>query len=155
MDALDADLSRHDLSVADFEVLTHLAEAPDRMMRMSELADLALVSKSRLSHRMKVMEKAGWVRRESCPTDKRGSYAVMTEKGLAAFTKASPDHRESVRMNFATHLTAREQADLAKIFNGLMGKLRGDLHDGAITSGGSGSSGRSVKRKIRRTRTKG
>ena len=155
MDALDADLSRHDLSVADFEVLTHLAEAPDRMMRMSELADLALISKSRLSHRMKVMEKAGWVRRQSCPTDKRGSYAVMTEKGLAAFTKAAPDHRESVRMNFATHLSAREQADLAKIFNGLMGKLRGDLHEVSGASQPSPSSRRSKKTTLRRTRTRG
>ena len=80
LDALDFDLDQHDLSMADYEVLALLSDAPDRKMRMSELAELAMVSKSRLSHRMKVMEKAGWVKREDCPDDKRGYFAVMTEK---------------------------------------------------------------------------
>ena len=59
LDALDADLDSEDLSMADYEVLVLLSEAPDRRMRMSELAENGLVSRSRLSHRMKVMEKAG------------------------------------------------------------------------------------------------
>ena len=62
LDALDSDLSCHDLSMADYEVLSLLNDAPERRMRMTELADLAMVSKSRLSHRMKVMEKLGWRR---------------------------------------------------------------------------------------------
>ena len=79
LEALESDLDGHDLSMPDYEVLAQLSDAPDRRMRMSELAEIAMISKSRLSHRMKVMEKAGWVRREVCPEDKRGSFAVMTE----------------------------------------------------------------------------
>ena len=63
LDALDEDLAAHDLSMADYEVLAQLSDAPDRTMRMSELADVAMISRSRLSHRIKVMEKEGWVRR--------------------------------------------------------------------------------------------
>ena len=71
LDALDEDLAAHDLSMADYEVLAQLSDAPDRTMRMSELADVAMISRSRLSHRIKVMEREGWVRREACPDDKR------------------------------------------------------------------------------------
>ncbi|MFY7824398.1 MAG: MarR family winged helix-turn-helix transcriptional regulator, partial [Candidatus Planktophila sp.] len=63
IEALDSDLDAHDLSMADYEILAQLSDAPDRSMRMSDLAAQALLSRSRLSHRMKVMEKAGWVRR--------------------------------------------------------------------------------------------
>ena len=78
LEALDSDLDGHDLSMADYEILAQLSDAPDRKMRMSELAEIALLSRSRLSHRMKVMEKAGWVKRQACPSDKRGYFAVMT-----------------------------------------------------------------------------
>jgi len=124
LDALDSDLDGHDLSMADYEVLAQLSEAPDRRMRMSELAEIAMLSKSRLSHRMKVMEKAGWVRREVCGDDKRGSFAVMTEKGWRAIVKAAPDHVESVRSRFVDNLTAKDQEELAKIFDRVTIKLR-------------------------------
>ena len=81
LDALDEDLAAHDLSMADYEVLAQLSDAPDRTMRMSELAEVAMISRSRLSHRIKVMEKEGWVRREACPDEKRGFFAIMTPKG--------------------------------------------------------------------------
>ena len=116
LDALDADLNGHDLSMADYEVLAQLSDAPDRRMRMSELAEIAMLSKSRLSHRMKVMEKAGWVRREVCTEDKRGSFAVMTEKGWRAIVKAAPDHVASVRNRFVDNLNVKDQEELAKIF---------------------------------------
>ena len=63
LEALDADLQAHDLSMSDYEILAQLSDAPERRMRMAELADIAMLSRSRLSHRIKVMEKAGWVRR--------------------------------------------------------------------------------------------
>ena len=66
---MENDLTCHGLSMSDYEILVHLSEAPDRQIRMSELAQSAMISKSRLSHRMKVMEKAGWVRREVCKVD--------------------------------------------------------------------------------------
>ncbi len=125
LDALDADLEGHDLSMADYEVLAQLSDAPERKMRMSELAELAMVSKSRLSHRMKVMEKAGWVRREECESDRRGSYAVMTDQGWKAIVKAAPSHVASVRNRLMDHLTVKDQEDLAKIFDRLQTELRG------------------------------
>jgi len=125
LDALDADLEGHDLSMADYEVLAQLSDAPERKMRMSELAELAMVSKSRLSHRMKVMEKAGWVRRDECESDRRGTYAVMTDQGWNAILKAAPSHVASVRNRLMDHLTVKDQEDLAKIFDRLQTELRG------------------------------
>ena len=124
LDALDLDLAAHDLSMADYEVLALLSEAPERRMRMTELADLAMVSKSRLSHRMKVMEKVGWVKRQACSSDKRGSWAVMTDKGWKAIVKAAPDHVSSVRNRLIDHLTNKDQDDLSKIFERIQVKLR-------------------------------
>ena len=124
LDALDLDLASHDLSMADYEVLALLSEAPDRRMRMTELADLAMVSKSRLSHRMKVMEKIGWVKRQACDSDKRGSWAVMTDKGWKAIVKAAPDHVASVRNRLIDHLTVKDQEDVSKIFERIQSNLR-------------------------------
>ena len=126
LDALDSDLGDHDLSMPDYEVLAQLSDAPERRMRMSELAEIAMISKSRLSHRMKVMEKAGWVKREECQEDRRGNWAVMTEKGWKAIVKAAPDHVESVRSQFLDHLSVKDQEDLAKIFDRLQENLRGE-----------------------------
>ena len=115
-EGLDDDLAEHGLSLSDYEVLVHLSEAPDRTMRMSELAEISLISRSRLSHRIKVMEKAGWVKRESCPTDKRGSLAVMTAKGWKAIVAAAPDHISGVRRRFIDALDKGDQKALADIF---------------------------------------
>ena len=124
LEALDVDLADHDLSMADYEILAQLSDAPDRRMRMSELADVAMFSRSRLSHRMKVMEKAGWIKRESCPSDKRGSFAVMTAKGWKAIVAAAPDHVESVRNRFINHLSKADQVALAAIFEKVGTALR-------------------------------
>lgn len=124
LEALDIDLADHDLSMADYEILAQLSDAPERRMRMSELADVAMLSRSRLSHRMKVMETAGWIKRESCPSDKRGSFAVMTAKGWKAIVAAAPDHVESVRQRFIDHLSKADQVVLASIFEKVGSALR-------------------------------
>ena len=124
LDALDLDLAAHDLTMADYEVLALLSESKERRMRMSELAELAMLSKSRLSHRMKVMEKIGWVKRQACEVDKRGSWAVMTEKGWKAIVKAAPDHVNSVRNRLIDHLTTKDQEDISKIFERVQAKLK-------------------------------
>ncbi len=126
IDELDADLGEHDLSMPDYEILVQLSDAPDRRMRMSELAANALLSRSRLSHRMKVMEKAGWVKREACPSDKRGYFAVMTTKGWKAIVAAAPDHVESVRARFVDHLSKADQEVIATIFARVEESLRND-----------------------------
>jgi DNA-binding MarR family transcriptional regulator len=127
LEALDSDLAGFELTMADYEVLAQLSDAPGRRLRMSELAEIAMVSKSRLSHRMKVMEAAGWVRREECPEDRRGYFAVMTDKGFKAIEKAAPTHVGSVRNRFLDHLTVKDQEDLAKIFDRLQSQLRGQF----------------------------
>ena len=129
LDLLDSDLDGHDLSMPDYEILVQLSDAPDRRMRMSELAANALLSRSRLSHRMKVMEKAGWVKREACPIDKRGYFAVMTPKGWKAIVAAAPDHVESVRMRFIDHLSKADQVAVAEIFERIEESLRKDVVD--------------------------
>ena len=107
--------------------MAQLSDAPDRRMRMSELAEVAMLSRSRLSHRMKVMEKAGWVKREACPIDKRGYFAVMTAKGWKAIVAAAPDHVESVRARFVDHLSKGDQSALAEIFERVSDSLRKEL----------------------------
>ena len=126
LEALDNDLEGHDLSMPDYEVLAALSDAPDRKMRMSELAEIGLLSRSRLSHRMKVMEKAGWVKREACPSDKRGYFAVMTPKGWKAIVSAAPAHVESVRLRFLDHLSKEDQASLFVIFSRMEEAFRGE-----------------------------
>jgi DNA-binding MarR family transcriptional regulator len=127
--ALDADLKEHDLTLPDYEILALLSDAPDRQMRMSELAKIALLSRSRLSHRMKVMEKAGWLKREPCPVDKRGYFAVMTAKGWKAIVAAAPDHVESVRARFLDHLSKADQEAIAQIFERIETPLRKEVEN--------------------------
>lgn len=124
LEALENDLDGHDLSMADYEVMAQLSEAPDRRMRMSELAEVAMISKSRLSHRMKVMEKAGWIKREECSEDRRGYWAVMTDKGWRAIVAAAPDHVTSVRRRFIDQLSVKEQESLTSTFSHLTDELR-------------------------------
>lgn len=127
-EALESDLAPHGLTLADYEMLVHLSEAPDRTLRMSDLATCAMMSRSRLSHRIKVMEKAGWVKRQACTQDKRGSFAVMTPKGWSAIKDAAPDHMASVRARFVDHLSKRDQAALADVF----GRIESDLRTQVI-----------------------
>lgn len=96
------------LSMADYEILVRLSEQPERRMRMSELAQATLSSRSRLSHQIDRMEQVGLVRRETCDSDKRGLNAVMTEHGWDVLVAAAPSHVASVREHFVDVLTPQE-----------------------------------------------
>jgi len=96
------------LSMADYEILVRLSEQPERRMRMSELAQATLSSRSRLSHQIDRMEQVGLVRRETCDSDKRGLNAVMTEHGWDVLVAAAPSHVASVREHFVDVLTPEE-----------------------------------------------
>ena len=114
---LDAQLSRelserHGLTIADYEILVRLSEADDRWMHMSDLATKTLSSRSRLSHQIDRMERAGLVRRECCPHDKRGQHAVLSEEGWQALVAAAPDHVEGVRQYVVDAMTPEEFAAL-------------------------------------------
>jgi DNA-binding MarR family transcriptional regulator len=98
LERLDTELDEaHGLSLSDYEVLADLSEAPGERLRMSELAELALVSRSRLTHAVDRLQQAGMVRRERCPGDRRGVNAVLTAKGRRLLEEAAPTHVEGVR----------------------------------------------------------
>ncbi|GAB2969502.1 MarR family transcriptional regulator [Amycolatopsis acidiphila] len=80
-----------------YQVLVVLSETPGRTLRMSELAERCRSSRSRLSHAVARLEENGWVRRDECPTDKRGAFATLTAEGFAAIEAAAPGHVAAVR----------------------------------------------------------
>ncbi len=97
-DRLDAELRHsHGLGLADYEILVQLSEAPDHRLRMSDLAEQALVSRSRLTHRVDRLVAAGLVERRPCPTDRRGLFAVLSADGQRVLDEAAPTHVEGVR----------------------------------------------------------
>lgn len=98
----------HGLTITDYEIMVRLSEAENRSIRMSDLATLTLLSRSRLSHQIDRMETAGLVLREVCPDDRRGQLAVLTNSGMKALISAAPDHVEGVRKHFVDLLTDAE-----------------------------------------------
>ena len=128
-EALDEDLASHGLSLSDYEILVHLSDAKDRSLRMSELADKTILSRSRLSHRIKYMEGKGWVERQKCASDKRGTWAVMTNKGWNTIVKAAPDHVASIRKRFIDQISKADQANIAAIFEKVESNLRKDFKE--------------------------
>ncbi|MGH4021732.1 MAG: MarR family winged helix-turn-helix transcriptional regulator [Pseudonocardiaceae bacterium] len=115
----------HDLALADYELLVRLSEAPGCRVRMSSLAGLVTSSKSRVSHQVGRMEKAGLVRREECPSDARGVYAVLTEDGGRVLRVAAPTHVEGVRAHLIDELSPEERAVLTQVFERVCDHLRG------------------------------
>jgi DNA-binding MarR family transcriptional regulator len=110
-DALDRQLQREaGLPHAYFEILVRLSEADGRALRMSELADITLSSRSRLSHAVARLEERGWVTREECATDRRGQIATLTPAGFEVLAAAAPGHVETVRSFVIDGLT-HEQLD--------------------------------------------
>jgi DNA-binding MarR family transcriptional regulator len=103
-----------------YEILVALSEAPGRTLRMSELAGRRGSSRSRLSHAVARLEAAGWVCREGCPTDKRGSYAVLTDKGFAALEAAAPGHVTEVREQLFDKLTPEQVEQLGQISKAIL-----------------------------------
>jgi DNA-binding MarR family transcriptional regulator len=96
------------LTINDYEILVRLSESDNRAMRMSELASQTLLSRSRLSHQIDRMEKAGLVERTVCDTDRRGQVAHMSELGWQTLVDAAPAHVESVRKHVLDVLTDEE-----------------------------------------------
>ena len=112
--ALDAELqASHDLSLVDYDVLIHLARAPDRMLRMSELADAVVLSRSGLTRRVDRLARDGLLERRTCATDARGALAAITEEGRAALARARPTHLRGVRDLFLRHFSPEELERMA------------------------------------------
>lgn len=115
----------HHLALVDFELLVRLSEAPGGRARMSTLADQVGASKSRVSHQIGRMEKAGLVRREECQSDGRGVFAVLTSHGREVLRSAAPTHVRGVRDNLVDLLSEGERSVLADVFERVMSHLRG------------------------------
>ena len=124
MRQLDRDLNAHGLNGHDYEILVELSEAPDRRLRMTELADATSQSRSRLSHQISRMENRGLVRRDDCEGDKRGTFAVLTTDGMAAIERVAPDHVENVRRHFIDRLSPRQLEEISDAFAPIVEYLR-------------------------------
>jgi DNA-binding MarR family transcriptional regulator len=112
--ALDAELVRaHGLPLSSYEVLLFLADSPEGQMRMSELADGVLLSRSGLTRLVDRMQREGLLRRERCEDDARGWFAAITPKGRELFTRARKTHLDGVRERFLSHFTRDELRSLA------------------------------------------
>jgi DNA-binding MarR family transcriptional regulator len=119
-DVLDRDLKvKHGLTLAEYEILVRLSEAPDRRLRMAQLADEASQSRSRLSHTVSRLECKGLVARGTCGADKRGVNAELTEEGFAFLSKAAVDHVATVREFFVDVVDPADLAAIGRAFTAI------------------------------------
>jgi DNA-binding MarR family transcriptional regulator len=116
MAQLERELKAQGLTHDDYGVLVALSEAPEDRMRMSDLACSSVESRSRLSHHITRLEARGLVERESCPSDRRGSFAVLTPEGRATIEAVAPHHVAGVRRHLLDHLSAEELRTLGTVF---------------------------------------
>jgi DNA-binding MarR family transcriptional regulator len=123
-DVLDRELQRDArMPHAYYEILVRLSEAPNRMLRMSDLAEATSSSRSRLSHAVARLEEYGWVRREDCPTDRRGQLAVLTDQGFEVLADAAHGHVEGVRTHLFDQLTPEQVVQLRQISEAMLDHL--------------------------------
>ena len=116
IDVLDRQLQADsNLPHSYFEILVPLSEAEGRTLRMSELAEAARSSRSRLSHAVARLEQRGWVRRLTCPTDRRGQLAQLTDEGFAVVEAAAPGHVDTVRKYLIDRLTPEQLTAMGEI----------------------------------------
>ncbi|MEP6851645.1 MAG: MarR family transcriptional regulator [bacterium] len=139
LDTIDHDLlTEFGLPHGYYEIFVRLSEAPERSMRMSELADATRSSRSRLSHAVARLEEQGWVERVECDTDRRGQVAHLTDGGMALLQRAAPHHVQAVRRYLLDPLTPEQFATLgqigAVIWDNLAAQADGDRPVGARTS---------------------
>jgi DNA-binding MarR family transcriptional regulator len=120
---LEAELvAEHDLPLASYDVLVQLSEAPGRALRMTELAERVLLSRSGLTRLVDRLERDGLVSRRACPDDARGTLAVLTDGGLERLRAAWPTHLRGV----CEHVTGRLSEDELAVLQRLLGRLLDD-----------------------------
>jgi DNA-binding MarR family transcriptional regulator len=108
---LEAELeAEHGLSLPAYEVLAHLTEAPDRRLRMSDLAAMSILTPSGLTRVVDKLVREGFVERQRCQTDARVVYAVVTPAGIARIEQAYPTHLRGVRQHLVDRLGAEQLA---------------------------------------------
>jgi DNA-binding MarR family transcriptional regulator len=118
---LDAELeAEHGLSLTSFDVLIQLEQAPDRRLRMRDLADAVLLSRSGLTRLVDRLVREGMIERETCNTDARGFFAVLTDRGQAALHAARPTHLAGVRRLFTGRLEPRDLTTLGGLLERIL-----------------------------------
>ena len=121
---LERDLQPFGLTLNDYEILVNLSESEEHRLRMSDLAAATLQSKSRLSHQITRMERAGLVRREHCESDKRGLFAVLTQSGWETMRTVAPHHVASVRRHVIDLLPGERLSALHEALEPVAAELR-------------------------------
>jgi DNA-binding MarR family transcriptional regulator len=112
---LDAELdAAHGLPLTSYDVLIYLRSAPDRRLRMAELADSVLLSRSGVTRLVDRLVREGLIVRDTCESDGRGSFAVLTDKGEELLARARPTHLAGVRERFLRHFTEEELETLGR-----------------------------------------
>ena len=112
------------LSEPDYDVLTSLSGATDRKIRLSEMAERMLWSKSRLSHHVTRMQQRGLVTRRECPSDGRGAFIVLTDQGMETLRAAAPGHVAAVRAHFIDLMTEEQVRVLGDVVETVLEHLR-------------------------------
>lgn len=136
--ALEQQLQR-DAGISHFEywVMALLSEAPERRMKLSQLAAMANASLSRLSHVMTRLQRRGWVSRAPCPEDARATYGVLTDAGWDKVVATAPGHVERVRSIVFDGLDRATAAELARACDAILGRMHTAGRTGAEDAAGS------------------
>jgi DNA-binding MarR family transcriptional regulator len=116
-------LQDYGISLADYEVLVALSEAPAGRLRVFEVADTLAWEQSRVSHQLARMQRRGLITREDCASDARGAFAVLTEAGRAAIERAAPAHVETVRQLVFDGLTRDQLTTLTEVTSRVLDRL--------------------------------
>jgi DNA-binding MarR family transcriptional regulator len=128
LERLDAELFEgHGLTGSDYEILVALSEGPRGGLRMAEVAERALVSKSRLTYRVDRLVAEGLVERKPCPSDRRGSLAALTPAGRRKLERAAITHVDGVLEHFVERASARDFAAIGRVFGAVAEAL--DAHE--------------------------
>jgi len=124
MDTLDRELrTEHGLSLGEYEILVRLSESPGRTMRMAQIAESMQHSRSRVTHTVSRMEKAGLISRCAAEGDRRGVEARMTDKGWDLLVSAAPTHVTGVRNHFVDLATDEQFAVLGQVMDAVTDHL--------------------------------
>lgn len=121
--ALDKALREHDVALSEYEIISMVSESSSTRLRMSDLADMVVQSRSRLTHTAKRLEERGWVVREPCVDDKRGVVLVLTPEGKRMIKTLARVHVASVHEHFLDPLTTEQFTALGEA----MGLVRDHL----------------------------
>ena len=124
LERLDHELQqRSHISLTDYEILSELDAAPGQRLRMSDLAERVLVSRSRLTYRVDRLAEVGYVTRQECEDDRRGLFAILTDVGSDALEAAKPGHTNDIRTWFFDLIDLEELQVMSRVMSRMDEKL--------------------------------